>query len=144
MSPVKTVFSFLFLFCAGCGTNIRHRYCFGQWEGIPPETADEDIRKMFTDCAPKGGTFLNDNTRRYYAVYEETAKVEHNVQRKARQAVTKKIRADITGKQTSNIPLYDLKLFKHFVYEDENNHYWGIYYIPEMEYKALRKKYRNR
>ena len=144
MTPFKTVFVWIALLCAGCAPTVEHRYCNGRWEGIPPENADEDILRIFKDCSPEKGVFLNDSTRRYYAAYAETRRPQYDYERKARKTVTEKIRADITGKKSANIPLYDLKLFKHFIYENDVVSYWGIYFIPEMEYKALRKKYRKK
>lgn len=130
MSGIKLSLMLVFLLCQGCSL-IRYNAC---GEGVPPEKADPDIKRMFEYCAPRTGDPLGDRSRLYYAVYTEGRDAEE----RARQNVAETIRRDITGKRVINIPLYDLELFKHYRYGD---HFWGIYYIPRKEYNTLRRKY---
>ena len=133
MRKFKLLFLSVLLLCQSC-TIVQYNYC---GEGIPPEKADADIKKLFKNCSFSTGISLGDKSRLYYAAYAEGRDAEQQ----ARNRVTEKIREDIVGKRNINIPLYDLELFKHFRYGD---HYWGIYFIPRKEFDFLRNKYYKR
>ena len=131
MRNIKYFLLVFFLMCSGC-VFVDYNAC---GEGIPPKKADADIKKMFESCSSRTGSFLGDRSRLYYAAYAEG----NHAEQKARENVAEKIRKDIVGKKYISVPLYHLELFKHFRYGD---HYWGIYFIPAGEYRALRRKYR--
>lgn len=130
MRSIKPLLLFVFLACQGCAF-IQYNYC---GEGIPPEKADEDMKRLFQSCSSSNGVSLGDRSRLYYAAYAEGRDAE----RRAQEIAAEKIRSDVTGKRKINIPLYGLERFKHF---RSGNHFWGIYFIPRKEYNFLRKKY---
>ena len=130
MRKIKRLFLFFFLLCPGCAL-IQYNSC---GEGIPPENADADFKRLFKNCSSSTGVSLGDKFRLYYVAYAEG----NDAEQKARRIVAEKIRRDITGKRRMNIPLYNLEAFKHFRYGD---HFWGIYFIPRKEHDFLRKKY---
>ena len=128
---MRCLLACFFLMCSAC-VPIRYNACN---EAIPPEKADTDIKRLFNGCSLETGAFLGDRSRRYYVAYAEGDDAEQT----ARKRVAEKIRKDVTGKRHVSIPLYELRLFKHFRY---GKHYWGIFFIPQAEFETLRKKYR--
>ena len=130
MRKTKFFLVFVFLLCSGC-TSIQYNFCK---EGIPPEKADKEIKRLFKNCSSLADISLGDKSRRYYAAYAEGRDAEY----RAYQIVAERIRHDIVGQRKLSVPLYGLELFKHFRY---NEHYWGIWFIPESEYKTLRRRY---
>lgn len=133
MRKIRFCLALVLLMCSGC-VFIQYNDCN---EAVPPENADTDIKRLFKRCSSSTGVRLHDKSRLYYAAYAEGHDAEH----RARQIATEKIRRSIVGKRYITIPLYGLKLFKHFLYD---NHYWGIYFITRKEYDVLRQKYYKR
>ena len=107
MGKIKPLSMLVLLLCQGCAS-VGYNYC---GEGIPPEKADADIKRLFQGCSPSTGVSLGDKSRFYYAVYAEGRDAEES----ARRNVAEKIRKDVVGSRYINIPLYDLELFKHFL-----------------------------
>lgn len=130
MRKTKLLPVFVLLLCSGCAS-VQYNFCN---EGIPPEKADADIKRLFKTCSAMADIALGDKSRRYYAAYAQGK----NAEQEAALSVAARIRRDIVGRRKISIPLYSLELFKHFHY---NEHYWGIWFISASEYTSLKKKY---